>query len=437
MRRDAVAIFNAGVKAVEAGAAVRRHVRLSDGLLRVGELVLDLSALGDIYVVGVGKAAAPMAQAMEMLLGDRIKAGLVCVKYGHGAPLDRIRLMEAAHPVPDDQGSRAAREILSLVSKAGENDLVFFLLSGGGSALMALPAAGLSLGDKQETTRCLLSCGAAIHEINTIRKHLSAVKGGWLARAASPAKLVSLIVSDVIGDDVGVIASGPTAPDESTFEACREIFHRYRLQERLPPAVFDRVADGAAGRVDETPKPRDPLFSAVTNIVVASNAQALSAARLKARALGYTPLILSSMIEGETRQVAKVHTAMAREVLKSGHPVSPPACLISGGETTVTIRGGGRGGRNQEFALAAVPGISGSEHVVVLSAGTDGSDGPTDAAGALADSRSFTRAWRLGMDAHRFLTDNDAYPFFEALGDLLLTGPTGTNVMDLNIVLVV
>jgi hydroxypyruvate reductase len=247
---------------------------------------------------------------------------------------------------------------------------------------------------------------------------------------------VSLIVSDVVGDEVSVIASGPTAPDASTFQDCLEILHRYHLLDRLPPAVAARMADGAAGRVAETPKPDDPLFSTVTHRIIGGNAAALSAARLKAKALGYTPLILSSLIEGETRQVAKVHTAIAREVLKTGHPVAPPACLLSGGETTVTLRGRGKGGRNQEFALAAVPEISGIANIVVLSGGTDGTDGPTDAAGALADCGTGERAWRMGMDPQRFLGDNNSYPFFEALEDLLITGPTGTNVMDLRIILV-
>jgi hydroxypyruvate reductase len=436
MRRDAVAIFKAGVRAVEAGEAVKHHMNRQNAALRIGDLTFDLSTVESIYVVGAGKAVAPMARAVEGMLGDRIGSGVVCTKYGHGEPLNRIRLLEASHPVPDENGSRAAREILTLLSEAGKNDLVICLLSGGGSALMALPAPGLCLEDKQETTRCLLACGATIHEINTIRKHLSAVKGGQLARAASPARLVTLLISDVIGDEVSIIASGPTAPDAGTFQDCTEILSRYHLPDRLPAAVMARMADGAAGRVDETPKPSDPVFSAVTHLVLGSNGAALSASRQAALALGYTPLVLSSMIDGETRQVARVHTAIAREVLKSGNPLPAPACLLSGGETTVTLVGSGRGGRNQEFVLAAVPEISGIERIVVLSGGTDGTDGPTDAAGALADCRTGQRARRMGMDPQRFLSDNNSYPFFKALQDLLVTGPTGTNVMDLRILLV-
>jgi hydroxypyruvate reductase len=436
MRRDAAAIFKAGVGAVDAGTAVERHVSRQGTVLRLGRLTVDLSTVGDIYVVGAGKAVAPMAQAIEALLGDRIKAGLVCVKYDHEAPLDRIRLVSANHPVPDENGSRAAREILALVSGKEEQDLVICLLSGGASALMALPAPGISLGDKQETTACLLACGADIQEINTIRKHLSAIKGGQLARAAFPARVVSLALSDVIGDVVSDIASGPTAADPGTFQDCMRIIHRYQLADRLPPAVMTRMKKGAAGEIRETPKPGDALFTSAAHVIVGSNAAALSAAAEEAKNLGYTPLILSSMIEGETRQVARMHTAIAREVLKSAHPVAAPACLLSGGETTVTLQGRGKGGRNQEFTLAAVPEIAGIGHIVVLSAGTDGSDGPTDAAGALADSLSLERARQLGLDPHGALAENDSYPFFKALQDLVVTGPTRTNVMDLRILLV-
>jgi glycerate 2-kinase len=337
--------------------------------------------------------------------------------------------------VPDEAGFRGAQKIVKLLEKTGEKDLVIFLISGGGSALLPYPAEGLSLEDKQEVTRALLEVGADIHEINALRKHLSLVKGGRLARFAFPSPLISLILSDVIGDDLDSIASGPTVPDKSTFGDCLHILDKYHIRDRIPQAVVKIMEKGARGEIEESPKPGDPIFEQAQNVIIGSNIQAVEAARNEAHKLGYNTLILSTFIEGETKDVARVHAAVAKEILSSGNPICRPACVISGGETTVTIQGKGLGGRNQEFALAAAIDIAGLRDVVVLSAGTDGTDGPTDAAGAIVDGTTIERAEKMGMDAELFLRENDSYHFFQSLGDLIITGPTHTNVMDLRLVL--
>jgi hydroxypyruvate reductase len=350
--------------------------------------------------------------------------------------LSGIKVVEAGHPVPDEAGLRGTREMIDLLSQTGEADLVFCLISGGGSALSPAPADGLSLGDKQEVTRQLLACGATIHEINSIRKHLSRIKGGHLARLAWPSTLVSLILSDVIGDDLDTIASGPTVPDPSTFYDCLRTLNRYGLTEAVPPPALRHLEAGARGELPETPKSGDPAFRRTQNVIVGSNTLALVASQEKARNLGYNSLILSSSIQGETREVARIHTAIAKEIVSTGNPISPPACLISGGETTVTVQGSGKGGRNQEFALASALDIEGLPNVLVLSGGTDGTDGPTDAAGALADGDTVERGRFKGLDAESYLANNDSYNFFKLLEDLLVTGPTLTNVMDLRLVMV-
>jgi hydroxypyruvate reductase len=377
-----------------------------------------------------------MARAVERLLGARVRGGLINVKDGHLARLRRIELNECGHPVPDARGVGGAQRIAEIARGAGARDLVVCLISGGASALMPMPAPPVTLEEKQATTKLLLACGANIHEINAVRKHISLIKGGQLARLACPAEVLSLLLSDVIGDDLDVIGSGPTAPDASTFAGARAILEKYGLWERIPAAARERIEGGGRGEIAETPKPGDPVFERTTNLVVGSNRLAVDAAARKARELGLRPLVLSTLIEGETRDVARMHAAIAREILASGRPAKPPVCLISGGETTVTLRGSGLGGRNQEFALAAAIDLAGSDGVVVLSGGTDGTDGPTDAAGAIADGATLGRAEGLGLDARRSLAENDSYHFFEALGDLVKTGPTGTNVMDVRLVLV-
>jgi hydroxypyruvate reductase len=436
MRKDARDIFSAGVEAVEAHAAVCRHCSVEDDRFIVDKKAYALSQYESIFVIGAGKASASMAKALEKMLGDRITEGLVSVKYEHLAPLAKVKLIEAGHPVPDEPGRAGAQAILDIALKAKERDLVVTVLSGGGSALLPLPVKGVSLSDKQDTTKVLLACGATIHEINAVRKHISQVKGGGLARAVSPATHVALILSDVVGDDLDVIASGPTVADSSTFADCLKIFDTYKITDSIPPAVLDHIQSGARGKVRENPKPGDPLFESVQSAIVGSNMECILAAETKARQLGYNTLILSSMLEGETADVAQVHGAIAKEIVKTGHPLSPPACVLSGGETTVTIKGQGLGGRNQQFALAAAQGLSGWDNVVLLSGGTDGTDGPTDAAGAVVDGKTVDRGRSRGVEAVAFLSNNDAYHFFAKLGDLIKTGPTNTNVMDLRVLLV-
>lgn len=436
LKRDANRIFHAGLKAVEPETAVFRYCRRNGETLHIGEAVYDLAAYKNIYLIGAGKAAAPMVTAMESLLPEELSSGIAVVKYGHLGKPGRIPTMEAGHPVPDENGLRAATRILKIADNAQETDLIICLISGGGSALLSLPAPGIPLSDKQETIRILLACGATIHEINAIRKHISGIKGGLLAQAAAPAALITLILSDVVGDDPAVIASGPTVPDASTYQTCLDIITRYDIERKLPDTVRQHLQQGGNGRIPETPKPSAPAFHRTRNLIIGSNMEAIQAAAAQARDLGYHTLILSSMIEGETREVAKMHAAIAREIVKTGHPLPRPACILTGGETTVTITGNGKGGRNQEFALAAAMEIDGADPMVIFSAGTDGTDGPTDAAGAVADPTTLKRANEKGLDARTFLSNNDAYHFFQPIGDLILTGPTNTNVMDLRIMLV-
>lgn len=421
LRRQAAAIFRAALRAADPHDAVMRYLARR-----------DYSRFRHIYVIGAGKAGASMARAAERALGRRITGGLVNVKYGHVAKLRRVELNECGHPVPDERGVAGAKRIAEIASAAGVGDLVLCLISGGASALLPLPAPPITLAEKQEVTRLLLASGADIHEINALRKHLSAIKGGQLARLAWPAKVEALLVSDVIGDNLDVIGSGPAAPDRSTFLEAAGVLDRYGIRDKVPAAVRARIDEGVAGAIDETPKPGDKLFARVRNTVVGGNRLALDAAARHARQLGFRTLVLSSAIAGETREIARMHAAIAREAAESGRPVKPPACIITGGETTVTLRGDGLGGRNQEFVLAAALDIAGLDNVVVFSAGTDGTDGPTDAAGAIADGDTLSRK----PDARRYLDNNDSYHYFEALGDLVITGPTNTNVADVRILLI-
>jgi hydroxypyruvate reductase len=436
LRKAALGIFNAAVQAVDPGEAIRRHLSREGLRLRIGQETVDLGKVGEIVVVGCGKAAGPMAAAVEEIVGDGIGRGIVVTKYGHVQPTRIIRIHEAGHPVPDDAGIAGGQAVLDHVRGLGFNDLVIVLISGGGSALTPTPVGGITLAEKQALTKALLACGADIREMNILRKHISRFKGGQLARTAQPARVVALILSDIVGDPLDAIASGPTVPDPTTYADALGILDKYRIRGEIPAAIRDRLEAGARGEVPETPKPDDPLFARVSNLIVGSNIQALEAARSEARALGLTPMILSSFVEGETREIARMHAALAREVRTSGNPLPPPACLISGGETTVTLRGSGKGGRNQEFVLAAALDIAGLPQTVILSAGTDGTDGPTDAAGAIADGETCARAVAAGLSPRNALDANDAYPFFERLGDLVLTGATKTNVMDVRLVLV-
>ena len=384
---------------------------------------------GRTVVVGAGKASAAMARAVEDHWQGAL-SGLVITRYGHAVPCSRIEIVEAAHPVPDDAGRQAAARIAEMVQGLSADELVLCLFSGGGSALLSLPAPGLSLEDKQAVNRALLKCGATISEMNCLRKHLSAIKGGRLAAAAAPARTVSLLISDVPGDDPSIIASGPTVPDPSSSADALAVLEKYAIE--VPEAV---VAHLRGGR-DETPKPGDPRLAGAEAVLIASPQDSLEAAARAVREAGVTPYILGDRIEGEARQVAEMHAGIARQTAAGEGPVAPPALLLSGGETTVTVRGQGRGGRNAEFLLALTVALDGAPGIHAIACDTDGIDGTEDNAGALAGPDSLARAEGLGLDARARLADNDGYGFFEALGDLVKTGPTLTNVNDFRAILV-
>ncbi len=448
MLRNAVAVVNEG-----SGRRLRVRTEL-------GGTEYDLCRFDRIVVTGMGKASARMALGLEAALGDAIDGGVVAVKVGHVETLARIALVEAAHPVPDASSVEAARAVLDPVAaiSAGsvtlpadarpgafsrpfdERTLVIVLISGGGSSILCAPAAGLSLADKAATTKALLASGATIHEVNCVRKHLSAVKGGRLAASYAPATVLSLVLSDVIGDDLDAIASGPTVPDTTTFADALEVVRRYGIESRVPSAALALLEGGAAGMVPDTPKPQDPLFARSTTMLLGSNRLALLAAEAKARSLGYETLALTSRLSGEAREMALLFLGAGKDIAASGFPLRRPACILAGGETTVTLRGPGLGGRNQEMALAFLDAMlrfpGDAQDLVFLAASTDGSDGPTDAAGAFASLRVAERARSAGLSASRALADNDSWHFFEAADGLLKTGPTNTNVCDIQVLLV-
>ena len=433
-------IFNAALAAVDPYNAVLKAVRLERNQLQIAGTKYDLDSFERVIVIGAGKATARMALAMEALLGKKISSGLIVVKDGHTAPLSVIEQVEAAHPVPNEAGIAGAQRILQMVQAADEKTLVICLLSGGASALLVAPVDGLTLQDKQEATGLLLNAGASIDELNAVRKHLSLVKGGRLAQAAYPAQMVALLVSDVIGDPLEVIASGPTAPDNSTFADAWAVIAKYGLQEKLPPRVVDYLQRGSTGQAPETVKENDPCLDKTRNVIVASIRQALTAAEEKTGQLGYASRIIFATLQGEARDAARFLAQAARADMIEMRP-GERRCLLCGGETTVTVRGTGKGGRNQELALAFALEIEGWQGVSLLSAGTDGGDGPTDAAGAMVDGAMASRAREVGIDPLRYLDDNDSYVFFQQFDAMsgarshFKTGPTGTNVMDIQIVL--
>ncbi len=436
MREVLTSIFLAGVEAASPRRAVRGAVRREDHRLRVCGTDYDLGGFRHIYVIAAGKGAAPMAGGIEEILGDRITAGLAVVPYGYGGELEKIEIVEASHPLPDREGLKAAARVLKIAKGADKDDLVLCLISGGSSSLLASPVDGITLDDKVRLTGTLLRCGARIGQINTVRKHLSKIKGGRLAEAVHPAGLITLVISDVVGGDLSTIGSGPTVPDATTFAEAEELLRRYGIEKMVPDSVLRYLESGKAGLVSETPKPGSPVFADTQAAVIAGNRKALLAAKEKAEEYGYNTLLLSSMIEGEASVVAGVHGAIVREIRMYGTPVRPPACIISGGETTVTVRGGGIGGRNQEFALALAINIEGVDGVYALSGGTDGCDGPTDAAGGIVDGTTVRRARKMGLDLDSHIRNNDSYTLLKGVGNLLVTGPTRTNVMDIRIVVV-
>lgn len=444
LRRDLEVLRRVALDAVEPTRAVSRHLFRDGNALRVlgHEATIPFER---VLICAAGKAAVPMAAAAIRVLGDDLVAqhrlgGVVVTKYGHAtghALPPAVRVLETGHPIPDGAGLLAGSAVIELLASATATDLVLVLLSGGASALLPAPADGLTLEDLQSTTDLLLRAGATIVELNAVRKHLSRIKGGQMARLAAPARLLVLVLSDVVGDPLDVIASGPTAPDPTTYAEALAILQRYGVLAHVPEAVARALRAGAEGRRLETPKPGDALFDSVTHVLVGSNRLATEAAVRQARSMGYNSLLLTTFVEGEAREVAKVAVALAKGVRAHGHPVDAPACLVWGGETTVTVRGDGKGGRNQELALSAALGIAGLDGVAVLALATDGSDGPTDAAGAVVDGNTVRRARSLGLDPYAALANNDAYTLLNATGDLLKLGPTGTNVNDILIALVV
>jgi hydroxypyruvate reductase len=428
-------ILQAALEAVDPAQAVARHLSRQGDTLTLAGQDYDLSRIRRVYLVGAGKAGAPMALQAAALLGARLTAGLVVVKDGHlpaagEAVHPMLEFVASGHPIPDERGVRAAGRMMALLRAAGEDDLVLCVISGGGSALLNFPAEGISLADLQSLTAQLLACGANILEINTLRKRLDQLKGGQLARLAYPARLAALILSDVIGDPLEVIASGLTAPDPSASADALRILQRYDLLAKVPTAILDRLKTAP-----ETPKPGDPLFARVQNVLVGSNRQAAQAALRQAQAEGFHTLLLTTWLQGEARQAGRFLAAVARELALAGQPLPRPACLIAGGETTVTLQGSGLGGRNQELALGAVEDFAGLDDALLLSLATDGGDGPTDAAGAWVDGATLSRARALGMHPAAYLARSDAYHFFNPLGGLIVTGPTRTNVNDLALVL--
>jgi glycerate 2-kinase len=408
-------MFDAAISAARPEKIVPRH--------------LPAPPKGRTIVVGAGKASAAMAKAVEDHWPGPI-AGLVITRYGHAVPCRRIEIVEAAHPVPDAAGHAAAQRILELVEGAGRDDLVLCLISGGGSALLALPAPGLTLEDKRAVNKALLASGADIGQMNAVRKHLSAIKGGRLAAAAHPAKVVSLLISDVPNDDPSVIASGPTVPDPSTFEDARAVLKRYGI---TPSSAVQRHLEGAE---EESPKPGDPRLADVTNIMIATPQLSLEAAAEVARKAGVTPLLLGDGLEGEACEVGKIMAGIAASVATHGHPLPAPCVLLSGGETTVTVRGKGRGGRNVEFLLATAVALNGRPGIWAIAGDTDGIDGAEEIAGAIITPDTIPRAAEKGISAKERLADNDGHGFFEALGDQIITGPTLTNVNDFRAILI-
>jgi glycerate 2-kinase len=438
-REDAESIWRAALDAVDPWALVRATVERQGDRLRIQGREFDLAAAEHLFLIAFGKAAPAMAEALSAILDERLTAGLVIAPWPAKTEGSRLEYIEAAHPVPDAKSVEAARRALEIAAQAGEKDIVFVCISGGGSSLLALPAEGVTLDKKRRLTEELLRAGANIQELNAVRKHLSGVKGGQLARAAFPAEVVTLAISDVVGDDLGTIASGPTYWDDSTFADARSILERYGLWDGAPATVRARIEDGVQGRVPETLKADDPAFARVAAFVIGGNMTALRAAKHEAEKLGYEPIFLSSSDSGEARRAASSYAAFLSELACSSSNLPRPLCLLAGGELTVTVKGRGRGGRNTEFVLATIVELEKAEIAGVdwlaASLGTDGIDGPTDAAGAWAEPRTIKSARALGLDPAAYLADNDSYGFFKQTGNLIMTGPTGTNVMDLRLFL--
>ncbi|MCB0264464.1 MAG: glycerate kinase [Calditrichaeota bacterium] len=433
----AIEIFETAIRAVHPKKLMSGRIAFRDGQLLLDEEKIAATAGGKIVVFGFGKASAAMAVQLEAITGDAISGGLVITKYGHGTDCRHITVREAGHPVLDENGISATKELVEMAENLGENDLAICLISGGGSALLEQLPDGISLVDLQQTTELLLGCGASINEMNAVRKHISRVKGGQLARAIFPARCISLMISDVIGDPPDVIASGPTSPDNTSFSDALQVIDKYELIKKIPDSVRQHLLTGFAGKIAENPQSNDPVFNRINHRILGSNTLALQAAASAAKHLGYNVTIVTSELQGEAREAAQKIAAIANDVQQLNQPIPKPACVLFGGETTVTLLGNGKGGRNQEFALAALLEMGESDFdYLIFSGGTDGTDGPTDAAGAFASPTIWQIAREKGIDPQDFLNRNDAYHFFEQTGGLVKTGPTGTNVMDVGMILV-
>jgi glycerate-2-kinase len=435
-RMLALKSLEAALNAADPQQIIKSKVLLKNSTLHVDGYSFDLKRFKNVYVVGGGKASGSMAEALEQILCDYIKTGWVNVPYGDKHKTRVIRLHEASHPIPDESGVYGTRRMLEIAENANENDLVICLISGGGSSLMPLPRGEISIADKQAITNALLRSGATTNELNAVRKHISDFKGGWLTKKAYPATVLNLILSDVVGDPLDVIASGPTVPDSTTFSDAIKVLKKYQLWNKTPASIKKVLLDGEKGVIPETPKANDEIFKKVFNLVIGNNRLVSKAAQETLKSEGLNTLLLTTMLEGEARHVGTVLASIPREISVSGNPIPKPAGVIAGGETTVTVTGRGKGGRNQEIALAAALKMGGLDGGVLASISTDGVDGPTDAAGAIVDGKTLARAAKEGLNPENHLAENDSYNFFAKLEDLIFTGQTGTNVIDVSIIIV-
>lgn len=435
-RRLALNSLEYALNAVDSKQIIKSKIQLQNSSLHVNGYSFDLKKFNSVYVIGGGKATSSMAEALEQILTTYITNGLVNVPHGTKYKTRVIKLHEASHPIPDEAGVEGTRRMLEIAEQAKENDLVICLISGGGSSLMPLPRGEISIADKREITNALLKCGATINEINTVRKHISGFKGGWLAKKAYPATVLNLILSDVVGDPLDFIASGPTVPDSTAFSDAVEVLKKYGLWDTAPASIKKVLSDGEKHTIPETPKANDEAFKKVYNVVVGNNRFASLAACEELKSEGLKTLLLTAVLEGEARHVGTALASIAREVSLSGNPIPKPAGIIAGGETTVTVTGKGLGGRNQELALAAALKLKGADGMVIASLSTDGIDGPTDAAGAIVDGKTLARAARARLTPEKYLAENNSYNFFSKLDDLIFTGPTGTNVNDISLIVV-
>ncbi len=427
-------ILMAAIERVKPATVIKQFLRLQDSVIVCNDLQISLPRNAGIRIIGFGKASAAMAQSCEEILGEALTDGLVITKHDHSLPTNRIRILEAGHPVPDAAGLQATAALLSYLQGTDPEDLIICLISGGGSALLEHLADGISFDDLQNVSKLLLGCGAEIQEMNAVRKHLSLVKGGQLARLLAGRRCISLVISDVIGDDLSTIASGPLIPDNSTFYDAWQVIEKYQLANQLPNGVRQRLENGMHGKIAENPSTGDPCFASIDHQILASNDQALAAAANAAENGGFIADIIWQNVSGEARNVARQLATLTRE--KLGKTTAQPRCLIFGGEPTVTLRGSGKGGRNQELALAFALAMKDSPvPYLMLSCGTDGTDGPTDAAGAWVSPATLKNAKGQNLSASAYLDNNDAYHFFDQVGGLIRTGATGTNVMDIGLIL--